>query len=771
MMFRLGLQLALQGGKEALTRLLLIASAVAIGVAVLLSVLADFHGFQSTNGRQCWQCTSGPAVAGRAPAPGGDTELWNYRQDYYQGRTIERLDVAALGPDAPVLPGLKALPAAGEYYASPAMAKLLGSVPADQLGDRFPGRQVGLIGDDALGGPDDLTIFVGGTPDQLAALPATMQVKELSTKPELNSATNLYQFGFGMAAIALVFPLLTLIGTATRLAAARREERFAAFRLVGATSRQVSVIASVDAVAGALVGAVAGVGIFQLLQPAVAKVPISGALYFSSRVAPTLVEYIAVLVGVPIASAVAALWSLQRVRISPLGAVRRTTPPAPGVWRLLPLVVGLAMLIAAPLVLQKPASNALSATGELPPGPSNAALPFTFIGLALTMLGLVLSGSWLTMQGARFVAKSARGASGVLSARRLADNPKAAFRSVSGLVLAVFVGTTIAGVVPAVNSGMKAVGGGTLTSVLRTSFMPEPGGPDTKSVVLGLPSATSTELLSRMRSYPGADVLPMYATSARDAAYMCVAEHQCGPTQGTIVCKDLERFSALGECASGATAVRAQFGFLLSHDDPSSLTLPFVAHDTPTASGDVSALPMEAVLIKTADAETLEKIRTLLVSYTAQSGSTTAPKTFGEGAHRRSETYGEIQQITLAVVAVTLIVAGCSLAVAVGGGLLERRRPFTLLRLAGTPSQTLYRVVVFESAVPLALAALVAAVAGYGTAASVIKTLVTNGVSVALPGKSYFLTLGGGLLASFAVVLTALPLLKRITQPDDARFE
>ena len=52
------------------------------------------------------------------------------------------------------------------------------------------------------------------------------------------------------------------------------------------------------------------------------------------------------------------------------------------------------------------------------------------------------------------------------------------------------------------------------------------------------------------------------------------------------------------------------------------------------------------------------------------------------------------QRIVYIAVALTILVAGCSLAVAVGGGLVDRKRPFTLLRVSGTPTGTLYKVVV-----------------------------------------------------------------------------
>jgi hypothetical protein len=79
--------------------------------------------------------------------------------------------VAPLGPQAPVVPGLPKLPEAGQYYASPALADLMKSVPGDELGDLFPGAEVGTIGYQALSGPHEPVAIVGYPTAQLAALP------------------------------------------------------------------------------------------------------------------------------------------------------------------------------------------------------------------------------------------------------------------------------------------------------------------------------------------------------------------------------------------------------------------------------------------------------------------------------------------------------------------------------------------------------------------------------------------------------------------------
>ena len=816
-MIDLGLRLALRSGREALIRLALIAAAVMVGVAVLLSVLSEFHAFSAAGKRQCWECTSGSTITAKSYSTDHRAELWNYSEDYYEGRTIKRLDVAALGPQAPVIPGLAGVPAAGRYYVSPALAGLLGSVPRDELGARFPGTRAGVLGDAALTGPDELVIVIGYSPAQLAALPATQQVDAISTAPEINSIKSAYQFGFSIAAIGLVFPIVILIGTATRLAAARREERFAAFRLVGATPRQMSVIASVDALAGAVVGTLLGAGLFLLLRSTVANAAVTGTRYFPALVTPTATGYLAVLVAVPVVSTLAALWSLRRARISPLGVSRKVTPPPPSFLRIVPLALGLGLFVI-PLAVSSS---------------SNPDFSFADLGLLLIMVGLVVGGPWLTMQAARLVARYARGASALLAARRLADDPRAAFRSVSGLVLALFVGTAIAGMAPSLISTQQSVGGGTLGNVLRASFLAGEGSCaddcatapgrlsnpaqdqqlQQTSQMPGLTAQSGAQLLDRLRAYQGVTVLPLYVPTAQEEQSFSAsraaarqgqdrggpgqgaagqgAAGQAGPGQcaagGTpcpqapdqgpyaiVSCASLVRFSAFGACPSGVTAVAAVgFENLLDTDNVLGVErdLPVVDRTSITVTETVAGLNLGAVLVQAPDPTTLERVRTLLTSYMAGVGASGAPQTFGEVAHTRAALTDDIVHVALAMVVLTLLVAGCSLAVAVGGGLVERKRPITLLRLSGTPAPALYRMVLLESALPLVLAAVLAAGAGLAVAVPVVGQVAAKGASIALPGSGYLLTTGGGLIAALLVIAAALPVLGRITRPDGVRFE
>ena len=759
-MTRLGLRLVLAGGREALTRLLVITVSVAAGVALLLAVLAEFHAFQAGSNRPCWECTQGPALPGGASPLPSRGEAWNYSADFYQGRTIERLDVAALGPGAPVPPGIARLPGPGQYYASPALTRLLRTVPAGQLGDRFPGTLAGTIGDAALTGPDELAIYIGYDPAALAKVPGTGWVTAISAGPGPEVFTPFFRYAFATGVLAVLFPVLILISTATRLAAARREERFAALRLAGATPGDISVIASVDSVASALLGTAVGIGVFLAFRPALAAATLTGTRYFAATVTPTAWGYLALLVAVPLASAAASLLALRRVRISPLGVTRRATPPSPSPWRLAPLAAGIALFLAGAL-----------ATSTRGIGVA------TYPGLLVTLIGLVIAGPWLTWALARLGGKVLSGPSPLLATRRLADDPKAEFRAVRGLVLAVFLGTIVGALVPAIDSVLATPSSTALADVLLDTFASN--GPSTLPAAgvsgltpAGLTPQAGAALVSGLRNLGGTTVYPLYSLPQ--------AANPNGPPGsyiGAVSCSVMRQLIVFGQCAPGLAAVQVFDADQIYSDNPHNSTQPFVSHANPAYTGSLATLPLQAVLVRVNNAATLERTRTYLAIHAPPQVSAgpgvaaTPPRTYGEAVAIRSGRAELAQKLFDLAVMLTIVVAGCSLAVAVGGGLVDRKRPFTLLRVSGTPLGTLSRVVLLEAVLPLAAAVVAAAGIAYGMSVLAVIRLAPPGTPVPGLNGTYWATMGAGLAIALAAICVTLPLLGRMTTPASVRFE
>ncbi|HEY2166843.1 MAG TPA: FtsX-like permease family protein, partial [Jatrophihabitantaceae bacterium] len=328
-MIGLALRLTVAGGREAVTRLTLIVVAVAIGVGLLLATVAGLNAVHSQNDRYAWLET-GFAGGATSAGPAGDPIWWRLRADRFDGNDIGQVDLAATGANPPLPPGMTALPGPGEYYASPAMAALLRRIPAAELADRYPGRLIGTIGSAALPSPDTLVIVIGHTAAELSHQSDAELVNRISTTAPDQCAGAGCAVGVGtnangitlilaVVAAALLFPVLLFIGNATRLSAARREQRLAAMRLVGATPRQTAVVSTVESSLAAAVGTAFGFAMFFAARPAIAGIPFTGARFFVGDLSLNLIDVLAVGLGIPVAAALAARLALRRVTISPLG--------------------------------------------------------------------------------------------------------------------------------------------------------------------------------------------------------------------------------------------------------------------------------------------------------------------------------------------------------------------------------------------------------------------------------------------------------------------
>jgi hypothetical protein len=768
----LGLRLVISGGREAVSRLVILAAAVGLGVGLLLITLSAINAVNAQNDRYAWFLTGNPGVPSGPPGdaaaglahpasgPAHGSLWWLLRDDTFGGQVIYRVDVAPASPGAPVPPGIPRLPGPGAYYASPAMARLIQDTPPGELADRYPGHVAGRIGNEALPSPNSLVIIVGDTAAQLSRAPGATAVSSISVTPPNVCTGDSCLLGLGInakgmdlvlpvVALALLFPVLIFISTATRLAAARREQRFAAMRLAGATRRQVSVIAAVESSLAAAFGVAAGFGLFFGLRVPIAAIPLTGIPFFPADLSLSLPDILVVAIGVPAAAVVAARVALRRVHVSPLGVARKVTPEPPRAWRVLPLLAGLAEL--GFFVVH---GDPQTITGQV-----QALVP----GCALVLAGLVLAGPWLTMTGARLAASRTSRTATLIAARRLADDPRAGFRAVSGLVLALFV-TTVAvltmstqdanGTVqtggPAVSNVLVAMNDGVFSRAALSEIRP-PLGP-----------APSAALLARLRKISGAGaVVVLYddpALSLPGAGYRGLQERD---QAGVVSCAQLAAVPALGRCQAGAAAAAIDTNF--GNNSLTQVTWPAV----PVSAGQLPGLDALGVFVATnGSAQTVERARTVLASaYPYASGIAT----FGEVSAKANWRDAMYQQLADVVILISLPIAGCTLAASIAAGLADRKRPFSLLRLTGARLVTLRRVVALESAVPLLAVSALAIGAGFATSA-MFSSVQLHRPMVA-PDTAYYLITAAGIVASLGIILATFPLLTRITVPEVARNE
>ena len=750
-MIRLGLRLAVSGGREAVIRLVIVAAAVALGVGLLLAAVAGTNAVNAQNDRYAWLDTQPQqaATSGRDP-------LWGrVVADRYAGQAITRVDVAATGPTSPVPPGIPRLPGPGQYYVSPALGQLLRSTPADQLGARFPGHEIGVIGNAALPSPGTLMIIIGRTPAQLADLPDAGKVTSINTIPpsgcdgancsvRMGTTANSMDLILSVVALALLFPVLIFIATATRLSAARREQRYAAMRLTGATPGQISVIAAVESTLAAVLGVAGGFVLFFALRTPLAAIPFTGAPFFPGDLSLSLPDILAVAIGVPLAAAVAARLALRRVRISPLGVSRRVTPKAPASWRLVPLLAGLAEL-GFFVVHGRPATTA---------GQVQAFVP----GFALIMIGLVIAGPWLTMAGARLMAGRANRPGSLIAARRLADNPRAGFRAVSGLVLALFITTVAVALITTQDAkGTGPAGGTAAANVVTEQF--DLGDPGQQQA-----PAPSPATLARLHAIDGVQgLLEVRAVPGLTIPGALVGFGQGTLPAGAVPCRQLATIPAFGRCPTGAAAAALPI-FELYRISLAKITWP-AAH---IPAQQLSSLPLASLFVPTnGSVAAIEQVRTILEN--TYPAAVSQPVTLSEVTVQQNGDDLAYQHLAEVVILTSLPIAGCTLAASITAGLADRKRPFSLLRLAGAPLGMLRRAVALESAVPLLAVAAVSI--GLGFAASAMFVVMQIGHTLVAPGGAYYLMTVAGIALSLGIIAATFPLLRRITGPETARNE
>jgi hypothetical protein len=736
------------------------AVAVALGVAMLLATLSIMNALGAQNARGAWLSTL-PSVTNGQPhrsASGlhGSTPVgaiwWNVSANQFENQAVIRVDVAATSAHPLVPPGISRLPGPGQYYVSPALAALLRSTPRNELGDRFLGTQVGVIKSSALSSSSDLVIVIGDSARALSKLPGAGKISAFSTSSSNGGPDSLGTMGLeivlGILALVLLFPVLIFIGTATRLSAARREQRFASMRLAGATLRQVAVIAAVEAITAALVGVALGFALFFLVESALVHVTFIGQPFSAGELSIHWPDILLVALGVPLAAAAVARVALRRVQISPLGVARRATPTAPRFYRVIPLLLGIAEL------------SYFVAVGR--PTSSGGQIEAYFLGFFLVMAGLATSGPWLTMMGSRIMAARTSRVSLLIAGRRLSDNPRGAFRAINGLVLAIFVTSVSVGVVSTLLIDHGSASSGTSASRTVTGQF---YGPD--SSVPSVPASTLSALRA-IHGVTGVTLVYVAPASMKTDGRVPNINGLGGDLQdGLVSCAQLAKTPALGRCQAGATyaAVGDDITFM-----PITTSVTVAASTTwPRAqlSNAPNGLPVQLIAIATnGSADTIARVETVL---DAAFPFTNAIGLFGEISAQTTQLFTELRSASEVVIFASLLIAGCSLAVAMASGVSERKRPFGLLRLSGVPLGVLRRVVALETAVPLVVIAL--ASAALGLVASDLFLRSQLGLTLRLPGVGYYALVLGGLVGSLLVIASTMPLLDRLTRPEDVRME
>ncbi|HEY3212128.1 MAG TPA: FtsX-like permease family protein [Actinomycetota bacterium] len=489
----LGLRLAVAGGRAAVLRLALMSFGLAIGITMLLGALSVPSALASHDRREAIRYGDASDHPGwwAAEVVNGVRRRWVGTT--FEGRHVEVMAVEPIG-DPPIPPGIPRLPAAGEAFVSPALARVLEGPDGSLLRPRVPGRIVGTIATDGLIEPGELTAWIGAD-RSLEFRPGWTEVVTAFAPVDRGQGAPLSAgaiIALSVVVVCVAFPIALFVLTATRLSTSTREARLAAVRLAGGTQGQVRLLAAIEAGLAALVAGALAVPTFELARPAGVSIlrNVAGYGFFVGDFAPSLFALVAVLVLVPLFAVATAVLSMRRVAISPLGIVRRSRRIRRGwFW---PAAFG-AGLIALWVFAADPDAVLRQ------PKP----IPTLLVASALIaiLVGLAGMAPWLAWLVARRIATWRPSPAVLLGVRRLEAEPTAAARVVMSLGILIALAAVAEGSLLTsaslsyVPRGVRALPADAI--VVRSYAKREPARREQLSGLASIPGVRSLEVTNR----------------------------------------------------------------------------------------------------------------------------------------------------------------------------------------------------------------------------------------------------------------------------------
>ncbi|GIG53451.1 ABC transporter permease [Demequina activiva] len=725
-------RLLLLNGAPAYGRLAGIVAGVAAGTAMMLVLLGAFLHLPEREDRVAWLTPDGDYAQFDASdqmiprEPQSDALLSATLVDVFDGRTFDGLALAVTPDTTVTMPADIAPPAAGEYYASPAMIELIDSVPASQLGDRW-GTLLGPLPDEMLRGPSHRAVLAGVDWEELDTWSSAVVQEEFRTTGP-NSASATFRIVVAMGAIALLVPMVLLISIVSALGAAERRERLATVRLIGAGRRAMAILSGLEMAVASLAGALVGVGIAAAVRPLAAQLSINGSTMTVADVTTSPAWTAVVVLGIAALGAGTAAWRAYRDDVGALGATRERAEKPVTAWRTSTLVAGIVIFAGSTAAIRWIPNSAT--TWQYP----------LILGFALIAFGIVAAGPWITRRTSLALGARTSSAAGVVAAGRLGRHPRATFRAVAGLVAAVFIVSVFAGGSSAIAGESRVVDA---EGMLATDTLVTYLGDDDDAQALA-------EAVDGIEGVEGAAV-GWFSPDATVSGVVFAAD-------------DARAIGAIDVPPSGLVAVDL-FDMMVG-PELSGTDRPGVAE---ASDADPTALePSHLLVLTDGSREAIETARTAIV---AEASSSLAPSTRVDMEVRgAADVNNELSVMAYLGMGIAIAISALALSVASVAAMLERRRTFGLLRLGGMPVRQLRQTIATEAAVPLAVTLLLSAVLGFAVAGAVLESL-SDDLSLQWPDPRYWLALATSLAVAALGIVGTFSAVRRSTELESTRFE
>lgn len=457
-------------------------------------------------------------------------------------------------------------------------------------------------------------------------------------------------------------------------------------------------------------------------------------------------------------------WAMRKVKTSPLGVMKnQKIIKQPSILRLLPIAATVGILVYIKHLGGPTWTNQHSET-----------FMFIIAGcFLLAMLGLVLAGSYLTYVFSLVFSRLAQRPISLMSSRRLKVFAKPIFASVSGVVLAIFVGSFFITSVESVKLTSKKLFDEPQQAIESKNSVPQ----HEHSIQIYAYDYNSLVNFSNLRTELLKDnrLNQLVTNSYINRLYINQSDDDFKASSGNVYsCADLEKFTNT-TCPNGLKNTDSVIVVNNLNSDNQQATQTIL----PVSQDIANKAKADSLKLFFNDSNDLQKAAQLVNNFLINTRRTTSNQfhlSINDPNYNNSmmssylDSFKNLIDIIQIGTIATIVIGGFSLAVATIGGFFERQKSFANLRLMGVEIKTLNAVVLVEAAIPLLLASGLAVLGGISFSQHTLALIVRNS-HLALPQPTYFVMIGLSLIASLLIIIAILPILKHLTSSEENRTE
>lgn len=657
--------------------------------------------------------------------------------------------------------GFNKMPADNEIWVTPALKRLIDE--HQLLKERYQGLTIKSKFPESLApSPDSLMLLfrisdaaLKNPQARLGAISASDIDKiRANQKTKNNSQNQLFYTIIIAIGVILITPILVLVTEVARIDTTQRERKYATLSIVGATTHQVGLIITLEALPLGLAGTALGLLLFtQFGIPTLSQISLNGNAFWMSDL--NLPQPIYSIIGVLIVACIllSNLQVVRRIKLSPLIVSRSNgVKKHPSMLSAIPLIAGIGGLYL------------LSGYGKSWYADNTATGSIVIASLLLLIIiGIVMCGPYLTYLLSFAMEKISQRASGILATYRLRLTSRNTFRSISGIVIALFVGSLLVTLLAIVqHSSEKRSETVPIVSLLSIDKLQRP----LQIKITESSKEIDEALISKLENNTA---LADLATQTYIQKYFQAKGDEENALQGNYYdsCQQLQRRTQLlcPDSFSGKPIITVQ---QITVDSSGTMRAQTRIVDVNAVNGEISTNSYVIVAKnQAAYAQMIELAENIASSYRRKTGAVVTVGYSSLDTMNSAAQIKSLSKLIVTILAVVIATGGLSIFVSVVGNVYERKRTFIQLRILGANLSNLICSLAAEIAIPLTMLSAVAVSLGILSCYFLLLTINAfhnDQLTFTFPDVHFWVALFAANLLCVSLSLIAIPILAQITK-------